>query len=87
MSFYNTSFLTGEELKKALSQCKTQEERVFVIFRSLKYAATPSEILAMYCRNGEILVTSEMYKSKQSAIKGIRALVDVIENDPEIVEK
>lgn len=45
--FYNTISLSGETLKEAIKDCKTQEERILKLMNG-RAAMTPFEVLDLY---------------------------------------
>lgn len=45
MAYYNTTRITGEELKAAINQATSQEEKIYLYFQSKPaYAFTPEEV-------------------------------------------
>lgn len=58
-SYYNTTHLTGEELKQAWKDAETQEQQILILFR--KYhdrLFTPFEVLDRVYPNGDVPITS-----------------------------
>ena len=52
----------------------------------IKKAKSGDTYFVFKAKNGQTLVTSEMYKSKQSAYKGISSLMDaILRNGKEII--
>lgn len=44
MSYFNTTRLTGKELKDSISKASSQEDKVLVYFKNSKGPLTPSEV-------------------------------------------
>lgn len=50
--FYNTTSLSGEELKEAVTKAKTQQEAIMLIFENSQKPFTPSTVWGMTTRAG-----------------------------------
>ncbi len=50
--YYNTTNLSGEELKEAVIKAKTQQEAIMLIFQNSQKPFTPSMIWGMTSRAG-----------------------------------
>lgn len=55
MHYFNTTQLTGEDLKQAVTDAKDQEEAIYIIYKTTDKPFTPSSILGMMERAGHRL--------------------------------
>ena len=59
MAYYNTTSLTGDELKEAWANAKSQEEMIMVFFRAnSKGVFTPFDVLNKIFKDSNTPVTS-----------------------------